>query len=153
MPGAHRPARGPHQQFPVRVLDLFGNLVTAGFTGATTNIQLALDGGVLAGVTGLNAVLCAVSVIMNPKVFKWLVPSPENSPGGGTSFQTPNYFPATFSWKNIENEFTNPDNTIGYFRAVLQAGSMPMHPQYGWAFLHCVNSASTALQTPAGYYY
>lgn len=99
----------------------------------------------IGGLTGANQLLAAVSWVFNPKVFKWLVPGPLNSPGGNTSFQTPDYFPATFSWKNILNEFTNPDGTIGYFRAVLQAGSMPMHPNYGWCFLHLVNTPSTAL--------
>jgi len=103
------------------------------------------------GISGLNAQLCEVSFVMNPKVYKWLVPGTLNSPGGDTSFNTPDYFPATFSWKNIEDEFTNPDKTIGYFRAVLQAGSMPMHPEYGWALLHLVNTPSSALLSPANY--
>jgi len=77
-----------------------------------------------------------VSIIFNEKVFKWLVPDAINSPGGTTRFTTPDYFPASVTWKNIPDRVCNPDGTIGFFRAVLASASMPMHPNYGRVFLH-----------------
>lgn len=77
-----------------------------------------------------------VSIIFNPKVYEWLVPGAINSPGGTARYSTPDYFPATFTWKNIPDRVCNPDGTIGFFRAVLASASMPLHPNYGYCFLH-----------------
>lgn len=123
--------------------------ITATTNGVQASVNPTYIGSGLSvnigGVTGANQLITAISFVFNPKVYKWLVPGPLNSPGGNTSFQTPDYFPATFSWKNILNEFTNPDGTLGYFRAVIQVASMPLHPIYGWVLLHLVNTPSTAL--------
>lgn len=77
-----------------------------------------------------------VSIIFNPKVYEWLVPGAINSPGGQARYSTPDYFPATFTWKNIPDRVCNPDGTVGFYRAVLASASMPVHPEYGYAFLH-----------------
>lgn len=76
------------------------------------------------------------SIVFNPKVYKWLVPGALDSPGGTTRFSTPNYFPATVEWKNIQERNCNPDNTIGFFRAVLAMAAQPAHPEYGYVVLH-----------------
>jgi hypothetical protein len=77
-----------------------------------------------------------VSIIFNEKVYEWLVPGSINAPGGTTRFNTPDYFPASVTWKNIPDRVCNPDGTIGFFRAVLASASMPVHPEYGRVFLH-----------------
>lgn len=76
------------------------------------------------------------SIIFNPKVFRWLVPGSLDAPGGTTRFSTPNYFPATVTWKNIPERNCNPDETIGFFRAVLAMAAQPLHPEYGYCILH-----------------
>lgn len=76
------------------------------------------------------------SFIFNPKVYRWLTPGVLNAPGGNTKFTTPNYFPTQFEWKNIPNRECNPDGTIGFFRGLMAAASMPLHPNYGWVILH-----------------
>lgn len=77
-----------------------------------------------------------VSMIFNPLVYEWLVPGQLNAPGGGVKYSTPDYFPASFTWKNIPDRVCNPDGTIGFFRAVLASASQPGHPEYGYCFLH-----------------
>lgn len=81
------------------------------------------------------------SFVINTKVFKWLVPGMLDSPGGNTSFRTPNYFPKGIQWINERNvdkssAAYNPDGTIGFYRAVMAAAIEPDFPTYGWAILH-----------------
>jgi hypothetical protein len=48
-----------------------------------------------------------------------------------------------FKWKNIITPDTNPDGTIGYFRAILSSGSKPVRPEWGYVIRHL--RASTPL--------
>lgn len=77
-----------------------------------------------------------VSIVFNEKVFEWLVPGAIDSPGGNARFSTPDYFPATVTWKNIPHRDCNPDGTIGFYRAVLAMAAKPVHPEYGYIILH-----------------
>ena len=78
----------------------------------------------------------STTFIFNPKVYKWLIPGMLNSPGGDMGYTTPNYFPAQFQWKNILDRTCNPDGTIGFYRGRMAMAPMPLHPSYGWVFLH-----------------
>jgi hypothetical protein len=40
-----------------------------------------------------------------------------------------------FDWKNIANEQTNPDGTIGFFRGVLASASKPIRTEFGYAII------------------
>ena len=81
------------------------------------------------------------SYVINTKVFKWLTPGMLNSPGGGATFDAPNYFPKGMQWLNERNldknsNYYNPDKTIGHYRAVMAAAIQPQFPTYGWCILH-----------------
>ncbi len=102
-------------------------------TGTTNGFKWTLNPGYISAQY-------TVSIIFNPKVYKWLVPGALNSPGGMARFSTPNYFPATVEWKNIPNRDCNPDGTIGFYRAVLAMAAQPLHPNYGYVILHKVCS-------------
>lgn len=69
--------------------------------------------------------------IFHGDVLEEAVPKPITSPGGNTSFDAVNYM-GDFKWLNIQTPDTNPDKTIGYFRAVLSSGSKPVFPEWGY---------------------
>ncbi len=80
------------------------------------------------------------SFVINLKLFKWLVPGMIGTAGGGSSFETPNYFPKGIQWlneRNLDKNSTayNPDKTIGHYRAVMAAAIQPLFPTYGWLIL------------------
>ena len=70
------------------------------------------------------------TVIFHPEVFTCLVPKPITAAGSNVTFEAVSYM-GEFKWKNILNETTNPDGTMGYFRAILSAGSKPVRPEWG----------------------
>lgn len=76
-----------------------------------------------------------VAIVFNPKVMNFRVPGVLDRPGGKMMFSTPDYFPATMTWKNIPHRTCNPDDTIGFFRAVLAGAFEPVHPEYGFCLL------------------
>lgn len=88
-----------------------------------------------------------ISMIHNRKVFQQLIPRPIVKPHPEWTFDPVNY---TGIWepKNIIDRKCNPDGTILYFRGHFSAASLPVHPEYGVAFLHkncpvaCANVAS-----------
>ena len=70
------------------------------------------------------------TIIFHEEVFSCLVPKPLTSAGSGVNFDAVSYM-GDFKWKNIPHATENPDSTIGYFRAVLSAGSKPVRPEWG----------------------
>lgn len=75
------------------------------------------------------------SYVFLPSVFSFMVPKPITSVGSGTSFEAQKYM-GDFSWKNIQDRVENPDNSWGYYRGVLQSGSKPVHPEFGFVIRH-----------------
>jgi hypothetical protein len=75
------------------------------------------------------------SYVFLPTVFSFMVPKPITSVGSGTEFDAQSYM-GDFKWKNIEDRVTNPDKAFGYYRAVLQSGSKPVAPQFGYVIRH-----------------
>jgi hypothetical protein len=71
------------------------------------------------------------SFVFHLDVMETLIPAPITSPGGNTKFDPMSYM-GDFKWKNILDAITNPDGTIGYFRAVLSSGSKPVFPEWGY---------------------
>lgn len=70
------------------------------------------------------------TIVFHQDVFTCLVPKPITSAGSNVTFDPVNYM-GDFKWKNIPHATDNPDGTIGYFRAVLSAGSKPIRPEWG----------------------
>lgn len=87
------------------------------------------------------------TVIFHQDVFTNLVPKPITAAGSNVTFDAVSYM-GDFKWKNIPNEVTNPDGTIGYFRALLSAGSKPIRPEWGTVIRHKRTSTPLAFDAP-----
>lgn len=76
-----------------------------------------------------------VSFIHNRLVMKELIARPIVAPHPEWRFDPVNY---TGTWKamNIIDRKCNPEGNQIYFRGHMMAGSMPIHPEYGVAYLH-----------------
>ena len=80
------------------------------------------------------------SFVFLPSVMSFMVPKPIASQGAGTSFRPQSYM-GDFKWLNVQNVDAtspkyNPDNSIGFYRALLQSGSKPVHPEFGFVIRH-----------------
>ena len=87
------------------------------------------------------------SIVFHQDVFTCLVPKPLTSAGSNVTFDAVSYM-GDFKWKNIPHATENPDSTIGYFRAVLSAGSKPIRPEWGTVIR--ARRSSTFLDLTAG---
>jgi hypothetical protein len=75
------------------------------------------------------------SYVFLPSVFSFMVPQPISTKGSGTSWKAQSYM-GDFKWLNIQDRVNNPDNSIGFYRALLQSGSKPVHPEFGFVIRH-----------------
>ena len=73
------------------------------------------------------------TIIFVPEVFTSLVPKPLST--GELDFAPQNYR-GEFTWRNIPDRAINPDQTIGFFRAIFASGSKPVFPQQGYVIRH-----------------
>ena len=71
--------------------------------------------------------------VLHPEVCEALIPNPMSG-SNGLSFDPVNYR-GKFDWKNIANEITNPDGTIGFFRGVLASATKPIKTEFGFVIL------------------
>ena len=71
--------------------------------------------------------------VLHPEVCEALIPNPLSG-SNGLSFNPVNYR-GKFDWKNIVNEITNPDGTVGFFRGVLASATKPIKTEFGYAIL------------------
>lgn len=75
------------------------------------------------------------SIIFIKDVYHAMVPGTITSPGGNVTFD-PQQYRGEFKWRNIIDRTDNPDGTWGFFRGILQCGSKPIHPQWGYGIIH-----------------
>lgn len=75
------------------------------------------------------------SFIFDPTVFEQLIPEPVVAPGANLRFDPANYM-GDWKWLNIPDRDCNPRGQIGFHDGILAAGSKPVHPERGVAFLH-----------------
>lgn len=91
------------------------------------------------------------SIIFVRDVFSAMVPGNLTAPGGDVKFD-PQAYMGEFKWKNIPDRIENPDGNWGYFRAVMQTGSKPIRPEFGYVIRHlrCPNDigAQGCIVTP-----
>lgn len=71
--------------------------------------------------------------ILHQDVMQIQVPNPMSG-SKGLSFD-PLTYRGKYTWKNIMNEVTNPDGTIGYFRGVLASASKPIKTEFGYVII------------------
>lgn len=74
------------------------------------------------------------TIIYHPNVFTSLVPKPISATGE-MDF-APQTYRGEFTWRNIPDRDTNPDGTVGFFRAVFASGSKPVFPNLGYVIRH-----------------
>lgn len=75
------------------------------------------------------------SVVFLPSVMSFMVPQPISTQGSGTSWKPQSYV-GDFKWLNIQHRTDNPDNSIGFYRALIMVGSKPVHPEFGYVIRH-----------------
>ena len=80
--------------------------------------------------------------VLHPEVCEALIPNPLSG-SNGLSFDPVNYR-GKFDWKNIANEITNPDGTVGFFRGVLASATKPIKTEFGFAILFKRTSSTPA---------
>jgi len=92
---------------------------------------------VLAGVASPNldyeTATHELAFVMHPEVCEALIPNPMSG-SNGLSFDPVNYR-GKFDWKNIANEVSNPDGTIGFFRGVLASATKPIKTDFGYVIV------------------
>ena len=80
------------------------------------------------------------SIIFLPSVMSFLHPKPISTVGSGTSF-APQTYVGDFKWLNVQNvdstsPYYNPDNSWGFYRALLMSSTKPIHPEFGIVIRH-----------------
>lgn len=85
--------------------------------------------------SGWNIAATEISFIFDNTVFDQLIPAPITNPANKFRFDPMNYM-GDWRVKNILDRECNPDGTIMFHRGTLAAGSKPVHPERGVAFLH-----------------
>ena len=102
--------------------------------------------GVSAGVATPNgdyeSATHEAAFVMHPEVCEALIPNPMSG-SNGLSFDPVNYR-GKFDWKNIANEITNPDGTIGFFRGVLASATKPIKTEFGYVVIFKRTSSTPA---------
>lgn len=90
------------------------------------------------------------SVIFLPSVMCFKHPRPISSVGSGTSF-APQTYVGDFKWLNIQNAdpasaYYNPDNSWGFYRALMMSATKPVHPEFGFVIRHLRCPSDIGLQ-------
>jgi hypothetical protein len=85
--------------------------------------------------TAWNVAPTEVTFIFDPMVLEQQIPQPLTNPHPKFKFDPVTYM-GDFRIKNIPDRVCNPDGTILFHRGILAAGSKPVHPERGVAFLH-----------------
>ena len=99
-------------------------------------------GGVATPNAAYESAPFEAAYVLHPEVCEALIPNPMSG-SNGLSFDPVNYR-GKFDWKNIANEITNPDGTIGFFRGVLASATKPIKTEFGYAILFKRDSTSSA---------
>lgn len=98
------------------------------------------------GLITLNASYESAAIeaayVLHQDVMESQIPEPITG-SNGLTFDPVNYR-GKFNWKNIANETTNPDGTIGFFRGVLASASKPIKTEFGYVILFKRTSTTPA---------
>ena len=116
------------------------------FSGSGSSYAVVPPYSVAAGVASPNAAYetadYEAAFVMHPEVCEALIPNPMSG-SNGLSFDPVNYR-GKFDWKNIANEITNPDGTIGFFRGVLASATKPIKTDFGYVIVFKRTSSTPA---------
>ena len=112
-------------------------------SGVITEVPAySLSGGVAIPNPAYETAELEVAYIIHPEVCEAQIPNPMSG-GNGITFNPVNYR-GKFDWKNIANEITNPDGTIGFFRGVLASATKPIKTEFGYVLLFKRDSSTPA---------
>lgn len=75
------------------------------------------------------------SYVYIPTVMNILVPNAISSQGSGTQFDPQTYL-GDFKWVNVQTHDTNPFKAWGKYHALMQTGTEPVKPEYGFVIRH-----------------
>lgn len=100
------------------------------------------SGGVTVPNAAYETATLEAAFVMHPEVCEAQIPDPMSG-GNGVTFNPVNYR-GKFDWKNILNEITNPDGTIGFFRGVLASATKPIKTEFGYVILFDRTSSTPA---------
>jgi hypothetical protein len=103
---------------------------------------LVSTGGIATPNPSYESASIEAAYVLHPEVCEALIPNPMTG-GNGISFNPVNYR-GKFDWKNIVNELTNPDGTIGFFRGVLASATKPIKTEFGYTLLFKRDTGSAA---------
>ena len=103
-------------------------------TGTMTRVYPeTMTNGILTTNAAYDTASHEIAYALHADVMECQIPSPLS--GAGPVKFDPLSYTGDFKWKNIPNETTNPDGTIGYFRAVLAAASKRIKTRFGYAIV------------------
>jgi len=112
-------------------------------TGAVTKIEpYTVSAGVATPNASYDTADFEAAFIIHPEVCESQIPNPMTG-ASGVTFNPVNYR-GKFDWKNIVNEVTNPDGTIGFFRGVLASATKPIKTEFGYVILFKRTSSTPA---------
>ena len=112
-------------------------------SGVLTRVQpYTTSGGVTIPNASYETATLEAAFVMHPEVCEAQIPDPMSG-GNGVTFNPVNYR-GKFDWKNILNEITNPDGTIGFFRGVLASATKPIKTEFGYVILFDRTSSTPA---------
>jgi len=75
------------------------------------------------------------SYIYVPSVMNILVPNAISTQGSGTEYDPQTYM-GDFKWLNYRTHDDNPFGAWGKYHALMQTGTEPVHPEFGFAIRH-----------------
>jgi hypothetical protein len=130
-----------HRGFYHLVDDLAPRFTIA--SGTLTRVfPYSATSGVISENSAYNTAPLEAAYVLHQDVMESQIPEPVSG-GNGLTFDPVNYR-GKFDWKNIANEITNPDGTIGFFRGVLASASKPIKTEFGYVILFKRDSTSPA---------
>lgn len=101
-----------------------------------------MTNGILTSNASYDTADYEVAHVLHREVMEVLIPAPLS--GAGPVKFDPVSYTGDFKWKNILNEVTNPDGTIGFFRGVLASASRRIKPRFGTAIVFKRTSTTPA---------
>ena len=112
-------------------------------TGAVTKVEpYTVSAGVATPNAAYETASYEAAFVVHPEVCEAQIPNPLSG-GNGLTFDPVNYR-GKFDWKNIANEVTNPDGSIGFFRGVLASATKPIKTEFGYVILFKRDSSTPA---------
>lgn len=120
-------------------LGIRGNIVTGTFTRVQPE---TMTNGILMSNNAYDTADYEVAHVLHREVVEVLIPAPIS--GAGPVKFDPVSYTGDFKWKNILNEATNPDGTIGYFRGILASASKRVKPRFGYSIVFKRTSTTPA---------